>query len=35
MGHTVGTHMRNDGSYTTDLAIEKAFEKHAENRIEV
>ena len=35
MGHTVGTHMSNYGSYTTDLAIEKAFERHAENRIEV
>ena len=35
MGHTVGTQMSNYGSYTTDLAIEKAFERHAENRIEV
>ena len=35
VGHTVGTHMNNYGSYATDLAIEKAFERHAENRIEV
>ena len=34
MGHTVATHMNNYGSYTDELAIEKAFERHAENRIE-
>ena len=34
MGHTVQTHMDNYASYTTDMAIEKAFERHAANRIE-
>ncbi len=34
MGHTVTTHMNNYGSYTDELAIEKAFERHAANRIE-
>ena len=34
MGHTVTTHMNNYGSYTDELAIEKAFERHAQNRIE-
>ena len=35
MGHTLSTHLDFYGSYTTELAIEKAFERHAENRIEV
>ena len=35
MGHSVSTHMNSYGSYTDELAIEKAFERHAENRIEV
>ena len=34
MGHLVSTHMASYGSYTDELAIEKAFERHAENRIE-
>ena len=34
MGHTVATHMNSYGSYTSELAIEKAFERHAQNRIE-
>ena len=34
MGHSVGTHMDNYASYTTEMAIEKAFERHAANRIE-
>ena len=34
MGHTVATHMGSYGSYTDEFAIEKAFERHAANRIE-
>ena len=34
MGHNTDTHMDSYGSYTTELAIEKAFERHAKNRIE-
>ena len=34
MGHNTDTHMDSYGSYTTELAIEKAFERHAANRIE-
>ena len=34
MGHSVNTHMNSYGSYTDELAVEKAFERHAENRIE-
>ena len=34
MGHSVNTHMNSYGSYTDELAVEKAFERHAKNRIE-
>ena len=34
MGHSVNTHMNSYGSYTDELAVEKAFKRHAENRIE-
>ena len=35
MGHSVETHNSFYGSYTTELSLEKAFERHLENRIEV
>ena len=35
MGHSVETHNSFYGSYTTELSIEKAFERHLKNRIEV
>ena len=35
MGHSVETHNSFYGSYTTVLSLEKAFERHLENRIEV
>ena len=34
MGLSVKTHMNSYGSYTDELAVEKEFERHAENRIE-
>ena len=35
MGHSVETHNSFYGSYTTELSLEKAFERHLENRLEV
>ena len=35
MGHSVETHNSFYDSYTTELSLEKAFERHLENRIEV
>ena len=35
MGHSVETHNSFYGSYTTELSLEKAFERHLKNRIEV
>ena len=35
MGHSVETHNSFYGSYTTELSLEKAFERHLENRNEV
>ena len=35
MGHSVETHNSFYGSYTTELSLEKAFERHLENRIDV
>ena len=35
MGHSVETHNSFYGSYTTELSLEKAFERHLENRIKV
>ena len=35
MGHSVETHNSFYGSYTTELSLEKAFERHLEYRIEV
>ena len=35
MGHSVETYNTFYGSYTTELILEKAFERHLENRIEV
>ena len=35
MGHSVETHNSFYGSYKTELSLEKAFERHLENRIEV
>ena len=35
MGHSVETHNSFYGSYTTELSLEKAFERHLNNRIEV
>ena len=34
MGHSVNTNMNSYGSYTDELAVEKVFERHAENSIE-
>ena len=35
MGHLPDTHMTFYARYTTELAIEKAFERHSDNRIKV
>ena len=35
MGHSVETHNSFYGSYTTELSLEKAFERHLKNRSEV
>ena len=35
MGHTVDVHMKAYGAYTTELSVQRAFESHSKNRIEV